>query len=119
LRTIIEASDGLEAIELARALQPELILLDIELPKRNGIEATRQIRELAPLSKILVISHEVSIDMVQAVFSAGASGYLVKIDVGSELLPAVKAILNGERFVGLRFAGHDFTGPSDARTPEG
>jgi DNA-binding NarL/FixJ family response regulator len=108
-----------EAVELARALQPELILLDIGLPKLNGIEATRKVRELAPQSRILVVSQEVSIDMVRAVFNAGALGYILKMDVGRELLPAVKAIIRGERFVGLRFAGYGFTGPSDAQIPEG
>jgi DNA-binding NarL/FixJ family response regulator len=109
LRTIVEASDGVEAIELAQALQPDLILLDIGLPKLNGIEAARRIRELTPQSKILFVSQESSVDVVQAAFTAGASGYIVKADAGSELQRAVKAVLRGERFVGSRFAGHDFT----------
>ncbi len=117
LRTIIEASDGVEAIELAQALQPDLILLDIGLPKLNGIEAARRIRELAPRSKILFVSQESSVDIVQAAFSIGASGYVVKMDAGRELPTAVKAVLRGERFVGIRFAGHAFTGPSNAPTP--
>ena len=116
LQTIVEASDGVEAIELAQALQPDLILLDIGLPKLNGIEAARRIRELAPQSKILFVSQESSVDVVQAVFSVGASGYVVKMDAGRELPTAVKAVLRGERFVGSRFAAHGFTGASDART---
>jgi DNA-binding NarL/FixJ family response regulator len=116
LRSIVEASDGVEAIELAQALQPDLILLDIGIPKLNGIEAARRIRELAPQSKILFVSQESSVDIVQAAFSVGASGYVVKMDAGSELPSAVKAVLRGERFVGSRFAGHGFTGASDART---
>jgi DNA-binding NarL/FixJ family response regulator len=116
LRTIIEASDGVEAIELAQALQPDLILLDIGLPKLNGIEAARRIRELAQQSRILFVSQESSIDIVQAAFSVGASGYVVKMDGGRELPIAVKAVLRGERFVGIRFAGHGFTGASDAQT---
>ena len=116
LRTIVEASDGVEAIELAQALQPDLILLDIGLPKLNGIEAARRIRELAPRSKILFISQESSVDIVQAAFSIGALGYVVKMDAGRELPIAVKAVLRGERFVGIRFAGHGFTGASDAPT---
>jgi DNA-binding NarL/FixJ family response regulator len=119
LRTIVEASDGVEAIELAQALQPDLILLDIGLPKLNGIEAVRRIRELAPQSKILFVSQESSVGVVQAAFNLGASGYVVKMDAGSELLTAVDAVLRGERFVGSRFAGHSFTGASDAGTSEG
>jgi DNA-binding NarL/FixJ family response regulator len=116
LRTIVEASDGVEAIELAQALQPDLVLLDIGLPKLNGIEAARRIRELAPRSKILFVSQESSVDIVQAAFSVGASGYVVKMDAGRELPLAVKAVLRGERFVGIRFAGRGFTGASDAPT---
>ena len=117
LQTIVEASDGVEAIELAQVLQPDLILLDIGLPKLNGMEVARRIRELAPQSKILFVSQESSVDIVQAAFSLGAPGYVVKMDAGSELPTAVKAVLRGERFVGSRFAGHGFTGASDARTP--
>ena len=117
LRTIVEASDGGEAIELAQALQPDLILLDIGLPKLNGIEAARRIRELAPQSKILFVSQESSVDIVQTAFSVGASGYVVKMDAGSELLTAVKAVLRGERFVGSRFAGHSFFATSDVQSP--
>ena len=89
LLTIIEAADGLQAIEMAQATQPELILLDIGLPKVNGIEAARRIRAVAPQSKILFVSQESSVDVVQSAFSAGASGYVVKLDVGRELLIAV------------------------------
>jgi DNA-binding NarL/FixJ family response regulator len=119
LQTVGEASDGEEAIELANALQPDLILLDIGLPKLNGIEAARRIRELAPQSKIIFCSQESSVDIVQAAFSAGASGYVIKVDAGSELLTAVDVVLRGEQFVGSRFAGHNFTGASDARVSEG
>ena len=119
LPTIVEALDGVEAIELAQALQPDLILLDIGLPKLNGIEAARRIRELAPHSKILFVSQECSVDVVQTVLTLGASGYVVKMDAGSELLTAVDAVLRGERFVGSRFAGHSFTGNSDAGCSEG
>ena len=116
LQTIGEASDGGEAIELAQALQPDLILLDIGLPKLNGIEAARRIRELAPRSKIIFCSQESSVDIVEAAFGAGASGYVVKVDAGSELLSAVKAVLQGERYVGERFA-HSFTPALDHRIP--
>ncbi len=114
--TISEASDGLEAIELAQALQPHLIVLDIGIPKLNGIEAARRIRELAPQSPILFVSQESSVDVVQGALSVGASGYVVKMEAGRELMAAVSAVLRGERFVGRRFAGHNFTEASVAPT---
>ena len=116
LLTILEASDGVGAVELAQALQPHLILLDIGIPKLNGIDAARRIRELSPQSKILFVSQESSVDMVKGAFSAGASGYVVKLEAGNELLTAVRAVLRGERFIGRRFAGHTFPEASDVPT---
>jgi CheY-like chemotaxis protein len=119
LPTIREASDGLEAIELAHALQPHLVLLDIGIPKLNGIESARRIRELVPQSIILFVSQESSVEVVQGAFNGGASGYVVKMEAGRELMAAVSAVLRGERFVGRRFAGHNFTEASVAPTRAG
>lgn len=77
---IYEASDGFEAIQRARELQPNLILLDIGLPTLNGIEAARRIRKLAPESKIIFLSQESSADIVGEALSLGAQGYVVKSD---------------------------------------
>jgi DNA-binding NarL/FixJ family response regulator len=110
LQIISEASDGLEAVQKAKELQPDLILLDIGLPKLNGIEAARQIREVSPSSRILFMSQGSSAGIVQETLSLGARGYVVKSDAGSELLTAVNAALRGETFVSRRLAGHDFIG---------
>src|SRR5262249_10295126 len=107
LQIIGEASDGSEAVEKAEALQPDLVLLDIGLPKLNGFEAARRIRKHSPDSKILFISQDSSVDTVHAALETGASGYIVKSDAGRELLPAVDAILRGEQFIGSRFSGRD------------
>jgi CheY-like chemotaxis protein len=108
------ASDGLEAVQKAEELQPDLILLDIGLPSLNGIEVARQIRKLSPKSKILFVSQESSADVVQGALGTGAQGYVLKRDAGRELLEGVNAVLRGEQFVSARFAGHDFTSASDA-----
>jgi two-component system nitrate/nitrite response regulator NarL len=89
LRVIGVASDGLEAVQKAEELQPDLILFDIGLPSLNGIEVARQIRKLSPKSKILSVSQESSVEMVQGALSTGAQGYVVKSDAGSELLAGV------------------------------
>ena len=112
LQVICEAQDGLEAVRIALELQPDLILLDIGLPKLNGIEAAREIRKFSPKSKILFVSQESSSDLVLEALGTGASGYVVKTDAGSELLEAVDAVLQGEKFVSRRLAGYDRTGAS-------
>jgi DNA-binding NarL/FixJ family response regulator len=113
-----EASDGLEAVHKAEELQPDLILLDLGLPKLNGMEAARQIAKVSPGSKILVVSQESSADMVQEAFRIGVWGYIVKTDAAQELLTAVKAILRGAKFAGSRFDGHDVIGAFDGRFSE-
>ena len=113
LQVVDIASDGLAAVQKAEELQPDLILLDIGLPKLNGIEAARRIRKLSPESKILFVSQELSADIVREALGTGASGYVVKTDAGRELLEAVRAVLRGELFAGARFSGHDFVRDSN------
>jgi DNA-binding NarL/FixJ family response regulator len=98
---ICQASDGLEAVQKAEELKPDLILLDIGLPRLNGIQAARQIRTLAPSSKILFLSQESSADVVQEALDLGAMGYVVKAYAGSELLAAVEAVCQGRQFVSI------------------
>jgi DNA-binding NarL/FixJ family response regulator len=99
LRVVGEVSNGLEAVEKARELRPDLILLDIGLPGINGIEVARRILEFSPKTKILFASEGGSPDVAEAALHTGARGYVVKMDAGSELLPAVDAVLRGERFI--------------------
>lgn len=103
LRVICEASDGLEAVQKAHELQPDLIVLDIGLPKLGGLEAGRRIRKLSPKSKILFLSIESSAAVIQEALDLGAWGYVVKSDAGRELLPAVEAVRRGKQFVSARF----------------
>src|ERR1700722_11199872 len=98
LQVICEASDGLEAVQKAEELKPNLILLDIGLPKLNGIEAARRIRKLVPDSKILVLSQESDAAVAQELFSLGISGYVVKVRAARELLTAVDTVLQEKQF---------------------
>jgi len=111
-QVISEASDGLEAVEKAERLKPDLILLDIGLPKLNGIEAARRIRQLSPSSEIIFLSQENSVDVVQVALSTGALGYVRKADAKRELLPAIDAVLRGEQFVSSSLKGREFTDTS-------
>jgi DNA-binding NarL/FixJ family response regulator len=105
VQVVGEASDGLEAVQKAEELQPDLILLDLRLPKLNGIEAARLIREVAPKSKILFVSQEGSTVVVDAALMY-ARGYILKTDLATELLPGLAAVLRGEFFLSSSLAGH-------------
>jgi len=94
-----EVSDGLEAVQKAQELQPDLIVLDIGLPTLNGIEAAKQIRTQAPQSKILFLSENRSWDIAREALRSGGSGYVIKSNAASELLPAVEAVLRGKPFL--------------------
>jgi DNA-binding NarL/FixJ family response regulator len=107
-QVICEASDGAEAVQKAEELKPDLILLDIGLPKLNGIEAARRIRQLSPNSKILFMSTDNSPQVVQAALSTGAVGYVHKARAVSDLLPAMDAALQGKQFVSDMSKGYEF-----------
>lgn len=106
LQVIGEVSDGLEAVQQSQELQPDLILLDIGLPTINGIEAARRIRQASPASRILFVSENRSPDIAEDALRTGAGGYVVKSDAASELLSAIKAVLEGKRFISASLAGH-------------
>jgi len=116
---LFEVSDGLEAVYKAEDLRPDLILLDIGLPTLNGIKAARRIRDLSPDSKILFLSEENSPEVAEAALEAGGDGYLVKSDAGRELLPAVKALSKGRRYLGARLAGQVFFAAPENNPSEG
>lgn len=96
-----EASDGLQAVLQAQQLQPDLILLDIGLPRLNGIEAARRIRKLSPNSKILFFTQNCSREIAQCALRTGANGYLLKSDA-TDLTCAVETVLKGDQFVSSR-----------------
>jgi DNA-binding NarL/FixJ family response regulator len=99
LQVVGEASDGLEALQRAVELQPDLILLDTHLPSLNGIEVARQLRSLAPESKIIFLTQEFSADVVEEAFNQGARGYVTKARAHADLVAAVEAVISGKTFV--------------------
>jgi DNA-binding NarL/FixJ family response regulator len=96
-----EASDGLEAVRKAEELQPDLVLLDLGLPKLNGMEVARRIRQLAPNCKILIVSQDSCVEVVLGAMRLGVRGYLYKSDV-DELSIGVETLVNGTQFVSSR-----------------
>jgi DNA-binding NarL/FixJ family response regulator len=101
LQVIHEASDGLEAVHMCQELQPDLVVLDVGLPKLSGLEAARRIRIVSPDSKILFLSVIASQYITREALRIGAAGYITKADALRDLLPAVRAALADQEF--LRF----------------
>ena len=110
----IEAADGLEAVQVAEALQPDVVLLDINLPKLHGFEVAKQIRGLAPHARLLFMSQESSPDIVRKALGLGADGYIQKLSAATDLWPAIEAVLDGRRFVSSSVA---LTEPADTPVP--
>jgi len=106
LQIVAEASDGVEAVEKSQQLQPDIILLDIGLPRLNGIAAAQQIREVAPQSKIIFVTQETSADIMKKAIGSGGMGYVVKTKVESELLKAIELVLEGKQFIGSGLIGN-------------
>lgn len=102
LEVVSEASDGLEAVQKCEQLQPDLVLLDIHLPKMSGFEVARQLSELSPSTKILFLSSYQSSDVMKEALKVG-SGFVVKVDAPRDLLPLVKAMIRDEPFIGFKF----------------
>jgi DNA-binding NarL/FixJ family response regulator len=112
-----QASDGLEAVELAEQLQPDLILLDISLPKLNGIKAAERIRKVAPLAKLLFFSIESSTEVVRKALRVGAAGYVIKARAQRDLLPAIETVAAGGRFVSGGIEDCEFVETTTSRAP--
>jgi two-component system response regulator NreC len=94
-----EAADGVEAIEAVKKYKPDVVLMDISMPKLGGLEATVEIKKINPAIKILVLTQYEDTVYIRRFFKAGASGYLLKKAVGGELLTAIETIISGRTYV--------------------
>ena len=103
LRVICDVADGLLAVEKAQELKPDLLVLDIGLPGLNGIECGRRVRTILPEVKIVFLSQETSPSIIREALDLGSCGYVVKSRAANELLVAIRAVLNGERYVSEGF----------------
>lgn len=114
-QVIGEAADGVDAVQRAQELAPDLILLDIELPSMNGIEAARKILTNDPRARILFVTAHRSWDIAEAAFATGAHGYLLKQDAGHELLPATQAVARDRPFISTALVGGTRSGAGRQR----
>jgi DNA-binding NarL/FixJ family response regulator len=117
LQIVGEAADGLEAVHKAEELQPDLIVLDMGLPTLNGLEAAHRIRQVAPDARIIFLTQNSDRDVVRAALRAGAQGYVLKADAGSELFSAVEGVIGGDDFVSSGIKGGDSGETNNTQTP--
>ena len=99
IEVVAEAADGLEAIEKALKFRPDIILMDISMPKLGGLEATVEIKKTDPSIKILVLTQYDDKEYISRFLKAGVSGYLLKRAVGSDLVSAIRAVREGETYL--------------------
>ena len=99
LKVVGRATNGEEAVRLSRQLRPDVAIVDVKIPVMDGIEATRRIRETSPSTRVLILSARAMARYAEQALRAGAGGYLVKESSGTELVKAVRAIIEGRRYV--------------------
>lgn len=99
MEVVGEAGDGRQAVDLARSLQPDIVLMDIGMPVLNGLEATHQVHDLVPGARVLVLTMHGTDDYFFRVLEAGASGYLLKEAAPTDLLTAIRSVHEGGMFL--------------------
>jgi DNA-binding NarL/FixJ family response regulator len=112
-----EATTGREAVDMARRLQPDVVVMDLSLPELNGLDATRQILKDSPRSEILVLTMHHSEELARDVLQAGARGYVLKSDADQSLIAAVKSLREHKPFLSSRvteFVLDDYLRRTDA-----
>ncbi len=96
-----EASDGVEALEMVSSLHPDVVVLDVTMPRMNGIEACRLIQQRAPGREVLFVTQHDSSQMMREALAAGARGYVVKSNLARDLVEAVEAVSEHREFTAL------------------
>jgi len=116
---VAEANNGREAVALARAHQPDLVMMDITMKELNGIDAMVQILALTPAPRVIMLSMHSGEDFVQRAMKSGAHGYLVKDSAPLELPMAIEAVMAGEMYLSPRVSRQVVTGLTHASQPAG
>ncbi|MFQ5674326.1 MAG: response regulator [bacterium] len=118
MEVIGEADNGRETVQLAREMEPDIIIMDISMPDLNGVEATRQIISNSPEAKIIALSMHSDKRFVKGILSAGAKGYLLKDSAFEELVDAIHTVVSGKFYLSSGIAGvvvKDYIGSKSAK----
>lgn len=105
LTVVGEAANGREAVELAEKLRPDIVLLDVQMPELNGIEATKKMLAANPRIRVLVLSMHKESVYVREILKAGARGYILKDAIDTELLNAIRSVAKGDGYISPSVAG--------------
>jgi two-component system, NarL family, nitrate/nitrite response regulator NarL len=118
LEVVGEAQDGRQAVEMAKKLNPDVVLMDVAMPMLNGLEATRQVIKTLPATKVLILSAHGDLAYVTNAMESGAAGFLLKQSSASEVCRAIREVHQGKTFFNLSISKHldHFDPPSSGRT---
>ena len=100
-----EAGNGRDVVDVVKELEPDVLIIDVELPKRDGIEATKEVLKVRPRTKVIIFTAHAQPDLLALALRAGASGYVLKSAPAEDIARAVKAVTGGGTFLGGDFAG--------------
>jgi DNA-binding NarL/FixJ family response regulator len=112
-----EADNGRDAVSLTEKLKPDIVILDIGMPKLNGLDATRQIKKISPQTEVLIFTAHEAEEMVHDVFDSGARSYITKTDVADHLIEALKALAEHKHFFTSRVSEIVFARYIDGKKP--
>ncbi|MEI6644871.1 MAG: response regulator transcription factor [bacterium] len=98
IHVVGEAANGKQAVDMVKKFRPSVVVMDIAMPKLNGLEATRQILQGLPATRVLICSAYSDIAFIESALEVGAAGYIIKLTVAKDLVAAIRAVQKGETF---------------------
>ena len=110
INVVAEAQNGREAVRLTEQLKPDVVLMDFSMPDLNGLEATRQIKQRLPDTKVLILTRHADNEYIKSILSAGAAGYLLKKSAAEELVIAIQAVQRGDPYLDPSISQHIIDG---------
>jgi two-component system, NarL family, response regulator NreC len=106
MEVVGDAADGRQAVSRVTQIKPDVVLMDMAMPSLNGIEATQQIREASPSTRVIVLSMYSTPDHISQSLEAGAWGYLMKESAGAEVIKAIRTVHGGRRYLSEKIPAH-------------